>query len=248
MSFIITATGGTATDGGILDVKVLDGALPSGGATPVGNHATTTPASAITPVYSHSLVCWIGVNDSTDISFTAQGTTTLWDNTATLFSGTGATCGTGFYNGTTAAGTATPAVGCTNTTSQNDVWTVYEIPPSVAGVTPTVDTTSPTAASNGTSYVYGEAASGTAVHVTTNGQPPIGSVLMAMVSWDTTNTSSGLTMAITDTSGLGLVWTQIATQAYTTYASAVWAFTTTVVAREEKSTIVRQAVKRASLW
>ena len=68
-----------------------------------------------------------------------------------------------------------------------------------------------------------------------------------MVGCFASGTGSGVTMSITDTSGLGLVWTQRAGNTTANQSEGCFVFTATVQ-RASKQIVTSQASNRASLW
>lgn len=185
MSFTVTATQGGSPDIGMtLVVKVLTGQAAS----PVGasvSLTSATPSSSITPAGTGS---WVyGANLGLLGTYTANGSTVYQQDSH----GAGLECIALRSAGLTSAGTPV-TIGGTATASSISI-ALLEI---LAGSGLAEDSSSP--------------APGGFVSATTLASaaftPPAGSLLVAVVE---TNGGGGVTtMAVTDTSGLGLTWTE----------------------------------------
>jgi hypothetical protein len=185
MSFTVTATQGTSVAiGTSLLVKVLTGQAAS----PVGTIASatsTTPSLAITPAATGS---WVyGADLGLTGTYTANGSTT--------YQATSSGGGLEYLQArTTATTTAATPVTVGGTAGVNSISIcLCEIE---AGAGLAEDASGPAVA-----FLSGATAVTTAAFT-----PPAGSLLVAVIA---TNGGSGATsMAVTDTSGLGLTWTQ----------------------------------------
>ena len=192
MAFTVTATQGGSTGAGfLLRVKVLTQAAASqaGAAAVHVNHASgTAPQLSITTTVTGSQVYGAIVNDSNATAYTANGSTTLFDNLQdTANNEYYATCRT-----TSATGTPGPVtVGASAPSNAANGVVLLEILPSG---TITEDGSSPAAAST----------FGAGPVTTASFTPPAGSLLVAMISSD--GGAGVTTFAVTDTSGLGLNW------------------------------------------
>lgn len=222
MAFTVTATmGGTAANEHIyLWIRVLTGATEAGGASAGGIAATggTTVEGSLTPSFSHGLPCFAITADNWGGTYTAAANNTIDSQSADPD-----TWGAGFgrYTGTVTAGTPlTFGASGVNGSCDYGTWACYEIQPSAAGVTPAVDASSPALAS----------ATGAGVKTVTSASftPPAGSVIAAMVCGGGSGSSGSFTMSVTDTSGLGLTWTQRAAGGATVTDQDTFVFTTTV--------------------
>ncbi len=224
MAFTVTATmsGTTANEHIYLTLKVLTGAAEAGGAsaagiTPAGGSSKTW---SLTPAFGHSLPVWAISGDTINTPGDTPATSnTLWSDLGDSDTWIEIT---GFYSGTTVA--ATPVtLGVSTFTGGGGAdyitWASYEVGPSVAGVTPAVDGSSPAVAS----------ATGAGVKTVTTASftPPAGSVLAACVVCGGSGSSGTMVMTMTDTSGLGLTWTQRAGNSPVTDQST-FVFTATV--------------------
>lgn len=147
-------------------------------------------------------------NESSSTAWTAEAS-----NSLTSAASAGSTeSGYGTYTGTVTA--ATPVtVGASAPTGNSTTLAAYEVPPS-GGSTPAIDGTSP-------AFVQGSSSPATTASFT----PPAGVVVLAAVI--AASPSSG-TPSVTDTSGLGLVWTPRASYADTGNGSAAYVYTTSM--------------------
>ena len=216
MAFTVTVTQGGSTQAGMaLSVIVLTGATEAGGASLQNQLIPGAPQGTVTPNFTGSLIYWAIANGTTDV--------TGWTlNGSNSFGGTG--CGdyndttdiyraaTGAYTGTVTA-TVGVTVGASAPTADDTAIAAYEIPKSG---TIAVDASTPAQKT------------GTATSQASNSfTPPAGAVLVALVA--NNGTGSGLqTVAISDTSGLGLTWTRRAisnTSGNSDSLAAIWTAT-----------------------
>ena len=206
-AFTVTAAQSVATFNGILlRLRVLTGiaASPIGASAEVTNGGVSiTLAANVTTTKAGSLV-YGGLIEVGPNAFTGTGqpSTTITDSV------TDAPDGAVYGTCRTAAATVTPgAVLVGSTLSEKGGAAVLEILPSG---TITEDPSSPASVSTITGTTITTAAF----------NPPLGSLLVAMVSADA---SAATVIGLTDTSGLGLTWTQqvVAQSAGAAYA-AVW--------------------------
>ena len=185
----VTATqGGGTFEGGALTVKVLTGA--SG--TPVGTTGTATGATAnvsITPAATGSWIYGAITDANNDGAWTAEGSTTLTQSVQDNYNVTGYAT---FRSTSTTTGGMPVTVGATNTLTGGGIAAV-EIQ------------TNGTLAEDASSPVVTWTASATSIG-TFWFVPPPGSLLVAMVSLD--SSASQVTATVSDT--LGLTWTQVA--------------------------------------
>jgi hypothetical protein len=185
VSFTVTATqGGASSDGMQLTVAVVTGASASQPGTLAG--AIQTAASlAITPAHTGSLV--FGALLGLDSTWTPLASTTNLNN-----SDNDGLWYEHFYSSATTTA-ATPVTLGSNPPGVNSISiSLAEI---ITSSSLAIDASSPASA-------YAEATAVTTAAFT----PPGASLLVAMVS---SNGSSGTTtMALTDSSGLGLTWTE----------------------------------------
>jgi hypothetical protein len=217
MSFTVSVAPGANDFNLSVLVQVLTGATEAGG-TFAQNGGTTPANSSVTPNFSNS---WIG---ATAKSTGSTNYTASANNTALVTPGTNnGPYYMGWYSATVTAGTPV-TVGANNSTAA-EAWAIYEVPPA-GGSTPVVDGSSPALVTNG----------GTGTATTASFTPPPGSVLVA---FSTAGTLSTDTATISDTSGLGLVWTKRATfvNASTSIAT-VW--TATVPAPADQLLVPRR--------
>lgn len=203
MAFTVTATGGgggASSRGIFLVVNVYTAATEAGGNSAHLISATgVTPEFSFTPTFSNSLIAFALSGDNPGASgFTAAASNTMYQTG--FFSSDDWAWGQGFYSGTVTAASAVTAGG-TCTSSDYTTYAAYEIKPS-AGSTPSLDVSTPALASSTTTFTC----------TTASFTPPAGAVLAALVVGGS-NGSTGITMAITDTSGLSLTWTSRAINA-----------------------------------
>jgi hypothetical protein len=218
-----------------LKVLVLMGAVESGGASVI---ASSKAQGTLTPAASNSLLAWAtgyntgtgafsspAANNSFDVNFASDAFDGIADGhyTGTVTSGTGALCGT------------------SNTGTAPGAFAAYEIRPS-GGSTPLIDASSP--------------ASATLALNTGQSRRPRRSPTCrgrAGVRCGNSNNFSGVdTWTASDTLG-GLTWTLRAQGTTTIQGQQGMVYTAIVPAAApaitgSKSSIIRQAVKRASLW
>ena len=206
MSITVTATqGGTGTEGGIaLQVKVLTGAAAiQNGATGSDGTTLTAGQKSITPNATGSYIYGAVTNGASSTAFTANGSTTFFQNVPDVANGD---C-FGTFRATSTTTLATPVtVGASAPSGQaagTFNWCAAEI---LASGTLAEDASSPAGVSS---------TSATTVS-TASFVPPAGSLLVAMVSSGYAG-SGTLTMTV---SGGGLTWTQIASE--TTDLASVW--------------------------
>jgi hypothetical protein len=194
MAFTVTVTLTGSTFSGIgLGVIVLTGATEAGGAsaTVAGGGGGPAPNASLTPNGSGSAIYWAACDVSG--SFTSW---TLEPNNSTSATGCGVraspngeTCGT--YTGTVTAGTPV-TVGASAPSTNYTPLSAYEIK---ASGTLAVDASTP---------AFSAASANT---ITSPSFTPPGGVLVAVASGNCSATS-GESLAISDTSGLGLTWTR----------------------------------------
>lgn len=197
MAFTVTATETGATFNGMsLAVKVLTGAVEAGGASSAGclnaSVAAGGGASAFTPNTTNSLPLWVLSYDGST-AFTIAANNTAFDSLTSPNS-----IAHGYYSGAVTASTAI-TVGSTAPVGAGSGggtgWGTYEIKPS-GGSAPVLDGSSPIIVTTSSAITA----------TTASFNPPAGSVLAALV-WCFASGSGIVGMTITDTSGLGLVWT-----------------------------------------
>ena len=210
-AFTVTATGADLHDDIILKVWVVTGGSGSGGAfTADGGYGE--PEFTLTPDGSGSVVV-AAVYD-------AGGGTALAPAAGNATDDSGATDGQGnswwygHYTGTVTEGDAV-ALGGANDDGWNS-WGAYEVVPS--GGSPVIDASTPAAVDEDVNS--GDAAT------TAPFTPPYGAVLVA-IALTNSSAESGFDVSVSDTSGLGLAWTE--RQSYGVgYIGASAVFTTTV--------------------
>ena len=191
MAMTVTATG---TPGGsalcYLLVKVLDGAVETGGAAASGVNASggTSDTFSLTPNYTNSLPVWALTADATETAFTSQANNTGY--AASAADADDWSYQFGYYSGTVTSGTGVTCGASATGTSDNCTWAGYEIQPS-GGSTPSVDSSSPAQVS---------AAS---VCTTASFTPPGLSVIVALFVVSSSGTDCSAAV-----SGGGLTWTQ----------------------------------------
>lgn len=218
MSFTVTATasGAGSVNGTALQVVVLTNAVESGGASAVFSNMGTseTVDVSLTPNANGSVVPYaIQVYPSDTIaSNNAYYSTPVSDPDGSFYAA-------GKYTGTVTAGT--PITCGTSVSGQYSAIAAYEI--KGASGSPSQDASTPvfastTSAKNVTSAAF---------------TPPAGAVLVALVT-SNGNTSGSITEAITDSSGLGLTWTQRAIASAGSIGSQAAVFTATVPSSSTK--------------
>ena len=215
MAFTVTATATVDTFNGIgLGLKVLTGATAAGGASATYHNASAGPAAAsLTPNFSSSLVVWAVSADESSVAFTAAANNALYESTlVTVY------LGDGHYSGTVTSGTPITCGTSLPSSAVEYNAAVYEVPAS-GGSTPALDGSTP---------AYASTTSASAI-TTASFTPPAGSVLVACVEAIASGSGSGQVMTITDTSGLGLVWTKRAgTGGIATQSEATYVYTATI--------------------
>lgn len=221
MAFTVTATpGGASWSRGVdLEVRVYTNATESGGATSGGrNTAAGAAQGSLTPNFSSSAVVWAITSDTSN-TWPAAAANNAYDTSASHNHTDGWESNAGHYTGTVTASSAlTYGAGSTATSADHENWCAYEIPAS--GGTVTLDGSSPTSVTNDTGLTA----------TTASFSPPVGSVLVAMVAAGGTGSGAGITCTISDTSGLGLVWTQRVTSSSSDNFQPTFIFTATVPA------------------
>jgi Protein of unknown function (DUF4038) len=221
VAFTVTATpGGPSWQRGIdLKVFVLTNAAEAGGASSGAavNGASVTPGGSLTPNFSNSLVAF---------ALTADGITTMAaaaaNNTYDYSPGghTDTWCARhGHYTGTVTASSALTYGASSGTGDDHENHCAYEIP-GISG-SPSIDASSPAGVQTDT---------GTTNLATGSFTPPVGSVLVACVAAGGSGAGGGITCSITDTSGLGLVWTLRKTSSASDNFQVTFIFTATVPA------------------
>ena len=222
MAFTVTATesGASASHGVALLVRVLTNATEAGGATSGSTGGGVTSQGSLTPNFSSSYVAF-SVSGDNVTAMPAAATSNTYDFTNGNPSSVWATA-QGHYTGTVTA--ATPLTyGAGSAGAQDHAnWCAYEIPAS--GGTITLDGSSPAGVLSAAGLASGTAAT------TASFTPPVGAVLVAEVCAGGTGTGAGITMSITDTAGLGMVWTRRAVSSTTDNFQPTWVYTTTVPA------------------
>jgi Meckel syndrome type 1 protein len=221
MAYTVTATmSGTAANQHIyLWIRVLTGAIESGGASAGGLNAAggTSVTASLTPNASASLPLFALTADNWGGSYTAAANNTIDSSSADPD-----TWGAGFgrYTGAvTAASALTFGASGVGGGCDYSTWACYELKPSVAGVTPAIDGSSPALAS----------ATGAGIKTVTSASftPPAGSVIAAMVCCGGGGSSGSMIMTITNTGGT-LTWTQQASGGATVADQDTFVFTATV--------------------
>lgn len=212
MSFTVTATasGAGAVNGTALQMVVLTNAVESGGASAVFSNTGTsaTVAAALTPNASGSVVAYgMQVYPSDTIaSNNSYYNTPVSDPDGSFYTAAK-------YTGTVTA--ATPVTCGTTVSGQYSAIAAYEIK-GISG-SPSQDASTPAFASTTSAKTVTSAAF----------TPPAGAVLVALVT-SNGNTSGSIAEGITDTSGLGLTWTQRAIASAGSIGSQAAVFTATV--------------------
>jgi hypothetical protein len=208
----VTATqGGVTANGMILRVQVLTGAAAAaaqtGGTGAQSASGGAAHQASVTTTVAGSYVYGAMVNAAAGTTWTAAAGVTIVDTV------NDATNGEFYGSCRTTTGTGTPGattVGASAPTNGGG-FAGAEILPAVSGTPPAEDASGPALAST---------LAATAV-TTASFTPPAGSLLVAMIASDA---GSGVeTMALTDTSGLGLTWVALA-QAHVSSAdyAGVW--------------------------
>jgi hypothetical protein len=229
MSFTVEATASNGFDSLCLKVYVVTNGAEGGSHTNDGNF--TTPTFSLTPTDSNSVIVE-GVYDAQDTPPALTPNT----NNVTDDSGYGTASHPGGYwfghwDGAVTATTPITTLGGSDDDAWN-AWAAYEVIPS--GGTPAIDASTPAAAIG----VSDTGASSTTAAFT----PPAGSVLVAILLSDN---SADPGFAMSDTSGLGLTWTQRGTT-YISFgfvgSSAI--FTTTLPAGETSTGTAAVTLKK----
>lgn len=188
MAFTVTATQGSGTNGIGLRVEVLTStAAVQNGQTGGNSGNPIADDVAITPVYSNSRIYVTVYASGTGVLNSPTGATTVIDNVGDVTNNS--TYATAKGNALTTAGTP-QTIGWTDTNGSSV--TGMEIA-ATSGLGPVEDASGPAPVSN----------TGGASVTTASFTPPNGALLMALVD----SKGSG-TMTVTDTSGLGLTWTE----------------------------------------
>lgn len=206
MSFTVTVTytGSQASAPGLtFDTRVYTGAQEGGGASGATGVTSGTPITvSITPTGTNSLIAFsAGDYSSNTASMSAASNNTLYE---AWVSGQNGNAGVvfGHYSSSVTAGTAV-SVGITGTTGDEHGVAAYELM-SGSGATPALDASSPAQVNSQTGT------SGT----TAAFSPPPGSVIILLIDIGATNSAGTVSCSVSDTSGLGLVWTQRATESH----------------------------------
>lgn len=204
MSFTVSAAITSQNGNGALKVFVTTGTAEAGG-NAAGMAAYAAANASLTPAQSGSLILF-GILAVTGVyaAQVAEASNTFTDNAATGTSG----YADGHYTGTVTSGTPV-TIGASGPGGQWDALGAYELIPSGS---PAIDASTPAAYTGNTSPFTSAAFT-----------PPAGSVLAAVVMFE--QSVSGTAPAITDTSGLGLTWTQRALYPGNAYAASVAVFT-----------------------
>lgn len=236
MAFTVTAnTSGGSTPHMSLKAVVLTSAIEAGGASVNNTASSGAPNFSLTPNFTggHPFFAIYDGTGGSSGQYTASTNNTLLDNT--IGNQLDAFCD-GHYSGSTTASTPV-TVGCSAPSgSDTQLWAAYEIKPNG---TVTIDGSTPAVATAATSAV-----------TTASFTPPNGSVICLLI---TINSSSGtaIVSSISDTSGLGLTWTQRANEGVAANGTAS-IYTTTIpgtpVFIAAQPLIIRQAVNRAGTY
>ena len=221
MAFTVTATqsGASSQGGNYLAVKVLTGATEAGGASNGGNSLVqATAGGTLTPNFSSSLVVFsISADLQSGVMPAAATNNTYYDNVNDSLDNW--SFADGHYSGTVTSGVALTYGASVNGGNDHANWCAYEIKPSVGGVTPALDASTPALAADTTHTLSITTASFT---------PPAGSVLAALIATGGTGAGAGISVAMSDTSGLSLVWTRRAVSSLSDNFQPTWIFTTTI--------------------
>jgi len=208
----VTASVDNFGDGGALKVFAVTGVTEAGGGS--GQLQAFGPAAdtvTVTPAASGSLILF-GVFERNTVALTAAASNSITDTGAI---GTAYTYAEGKYTGTVTAGTPVTAGCSTAPNDWNDI-VAYELK---ASGSPLIDASTPAVVTGLASPL-----------VTASFTPPGGAVLAAVVMSSCQGTAAS-NITITDSSGLGLVWTRRAIVTQTgSYAGVAAIFTATVPA------------------
>jgi hypothetical protein len=186
VAFTVSVTAPSISWTAYLKVIVLTGAAEAGGANG-GTDAFNAPSFSFTPTFSGSFIA-LGEHTPGN-NLTAVASNTFLDNTA---NGTASpNFADGYYSGTVTASSAV-TLGATTPTGAWTTYSAYEVQNSGGWA---IDGSSPAQATSGSSPV-------TSASFT----PPAGAVLVAVLGYPPT--AAAQSPAISDTSGLGLTWTQ----------------------------------------
>lgn len=202
MSFTVTATGSSGTNSIALQVVVLDGA--SGTIGRVANAAGSGIISlAISPLASGSYVYGAQSNINS-AAYTALASTT-YDANLVTYGSFGLNSPFGAFHSSAATTGGTPVTLGSSTGANIAVIALAEIEGS--GITEDASTPVVVTASTTTA-------------TTASFTPPGGSLLVAMIAAD--KGFGNITVAVTDTSGLSLTWTQQSSTPASNFYAGVW--------------------------
>lgn len=209
-AFTVTATGGSLHDDIILKVWVVTGGAEAGGDY-TADDGYGEPEFTLAPAASGSVIV-AGVYDAGGGTALTPASHNATDDDGTT-DGQGNSWWYGHYTGTVTEGDAV-TLGGSNDNGWNS-WAAYEVIPNG---TPAIDASTPAAVDENVNT--GDAAT------TAPFSPPYGAVLVA-IALTNSSAESGFTVTVSDTSGLGLTWTE--RQSYGAgYIGASAVFTTTV--------------------
>jgi hypothetical protein len=191
MAITVTATeaGAASANGIALKVLVVTGGTAAGGASNSASGLSTAAQVSLTPNSSNSLLTFAVVNGNNSTTFTAATNNTMDMNVS---DGTHLTAyGGGHWTSTVTSGVAA-TVGASAPTGVPQTIGAYEIQPSGSVA---IDGSSPAVVSTTAALTI----------TTASFTPPGGSVLVALVSFNTA-TSGAYTITVSDSSSL--TWTQ----------------------------------------
>jgi hypothetical protein len=219
MTVTAALSGAGAVNPGLqIKAKVLTGAIEAGGNSGTAAVTSATVTCSLTPAASNSYLAWAATKIG-QVTLTAATSNTIDDQYEN--SGGNGTFADGHYSGTVTGGTAATC-GCSGGSgSTGGTVVAYEIKPS-GGSTPALDASTPAVADTNAGYTL----------TTASFSPPYGSVIVLCISTSCNNTTADpTTLAISDTSGLGLTWTVRAVVPPATGSScACWIATATLPA------------------
>jgi len=203
-SFTVTGSATNGFDNVVLKVWVITGGTEAGGSSACGGGATG-PVFTLTPAASGSVIVEQVGNYSNTTALTWEADNTQDDAQVTTY----CRIADAHYTGTVTA--SSPVTLGSSNTSIWGAWTACEVIPSG---TAAIDSATPAA-------VQGDLASAT----TAAFSPPAGAVLVASVQAMGNATQA---LSVSDTSGLGLTWTQRGTTYSQSYEGSAALFTATV--------------------
>lgn len=210
-TFTVTGTlTGAPYEGFALRLLVLTGVSEMGGASGSAD-AYRIGELSITPDSNGSLIILGLQAGGRTVTFIPAASNTFIDSSVNVYNDTEAT---GYYSGAVTSGVPV-TVGSSAPSGDFTTIAAYELQP--AG-TPAIDYSSPYRLATGQ---YPNAAAITTAPFT----PPAGAVLAAIILF---NTAGASTLAVTDTSGLGMTWTQQINSGNIPYSGGAAIFTATV--------------------